>query len=59
MRKREKQTVFRKSERTGMPNEERRRTVEIASETGLPVCTNRIAGCDQKLETRKRLAGLT
>ena len=59
MKKREKQTVFRESERTGFPFEEGRRTDEIASETGFPVFTNRIAGCDQKLETRKRLAGLT
>ena len=51
--------VFRERARTELPNEEGRRTVEIASETGFSVCTNRNSGCDQKFETRNRLAGLT
>ena len=44
MKKREKQTVFRESGRTGMPNEEGGRTVEITPEIGLPDSANRIAG---------------
>ena len=48
---------FRERARTGFPFEEGRGTVEIASETGIPVCTNRKSGCDQKLETRNRISG--
>ena len=48
--------VFKEKARTGFPFEEGRRTVEIASETGFSVCTNRISGCDQKLETRNWIA---
>ena len=31
--------------------------LKIASETGIPVCTNRKSGCDQNLETRNRISG--
>ena len=43
MGKREKQTVFRESERTRMPNERKRKNNEKTHESGLPDFTNRQA----------------
>ena len=49
VKKREKQTVFKESERTGFSFEKGRRTVEIASETGFLDNINRLAGWIQKI----------